>query len=206
MLDSTMYATSKPASYFERYNDAFSSIQNKSITLLELGVQKGGSLQYWADFFPKGTIVGIDTRPKVVDLFTEDDRIHVLQGRQEDTDFLDTVAKQYAPSGFDIIIDDASHIGELTAKSFWHLFTHHLQPGGLYIIEDWGTGYWEHRPDGQKYEGANHSAGMVGFIKELIDELGADSITHSKFGTGKPRKSRIQSMNIYGGMVFLTKK
>src|SRR5438309_8699047 len=48
-----------------------------------------------------------------------------------------------APEGFDVIIDDCSHIGELTRISFWHLFEHHLKPGGLYVIEDWSTGYWD---------------------------------------------------------------
>ena len=28
--------------------------------------------------------------------------------------------------GFDIIIDDALHMAELTCVSFWHLFLHHL--------------------------------------------------------------------------------
>ena len=52
--------------------------------------------------------------------------------------------------GFDIIIDDASHIGELTKATFWHLFDRHLKPGGLYAIEDWGTGYLDDFPDGKK--------------------------------------------------------
>jgi hypothetical protein len=50
------------------------------------------------------------------------------------------IADNVAPEGFDIIIDDASHIGELTKTAFWHLFDNHLKPNGLYAIEDWGTG------------------------------------------------------------------
>ena len=57
-----------------------------------------------------------------------------------------------APGGFDIIIDDASHIGELTKTTFWHLFDHHLKPGGLYAIEDWGTGYLDDFSDGKKIQ------------------------------------------------------
>jgi spermidine synthase len=52
------------------------------------------------------------------------------------------VARKTAPEGFDIIIDDASHFGDLTKIAFWHLFDNHLKPSGLYVIEDWGTGYW----------------------------------------------------------------
>ena len=50
------------------------------------------------------------------------------------------VARKTAPEGFDIIIDDASHFGDLTKIAFWHLLYNHLKPSGLYVIEDWGTG------------------------------------------------------------------
>jgi hypothetical protein len=60
-----------------------------------------------------------------------------------------------------------------------------LKPGGLYIVEDWMTGYWGDWPDGsrfQEYETViepgeienrlpSHDAGMVGFIKRLVDEV-----------------------------------
>ncbi|MCK4913151.1 MAG: hypothetical protein KAS69_00960 [Planctomycetes bacterium] len=68
-------------------------------------------------------------------------RIIVYEGHQEDTDLLDRIGKESAPQGFDIIVDDCSHLAELTSRSFWHLFDNHLKPGGLYVIEDWGTGY-----------------------------------------------------------------
>ncbi|HYY94551.1 MAG TPA: hypothetical protein VE713_08540 [Pyrinomonadaceae bacterium] len=50
-----------------------------------------------------------------------------------------------------MIIDDCSHVGTLARASFWHLFERHLKPGGLYVIEDWGTGYWDFWPDGTRY-------------------------------------------------------
>ena len=61
------------------------------------------------------------------------------------------VARKTAPEGFDIIIDDASHFGDLTKIAFWHLFDNHLKPSGLYVIEDWGTGYWSDWTDGKTY-------------------------------------------------------
>ena len=42
------------------------------------------------------------------------------------------VARKTAPEGFDIIIDDASHFGDLTKIAFWHLFDNHLKPSELY--------------------------------------------------------------------------
>ena len=65
------------------------------------------------------------------------------------TPLLSVVARKTAPEGFDIIIDDASHFGDLTKIAFWHLFDNHLKPSGLYVIEDWGTGYWSDWTDGK---------------------------------------------------------
>jgi hypothetical protein len=93
--------------------------------------------------------VGLDIEPCAVD--DPSGRIRIYRGGQADTAFLDQVAAETAPEGFDIIIDDCSHMGELTRISFWHLFEHHLKPGGLYSIEDWGTSYWDDWPDGKRY-------------------------------------------------------
>ena len=48
-----------------------------------------------------------------------------------------------------MIINDASHIGQLTRTAFWHLFDNHLKGGGLYTIEDWGIGYLDDFADGE---------------------------------------------------------
>jgi hypothetical protein len=145
-------------------------------------------------------------------------RIRTFQGSQGDTDFLSRIAVETAPDGFDIIIDDASHRAELTKMAFWHLFTRHLKPGGLYVIEDWGTGYWDDWPDGKSFEPqlpeqncdiqryfASHNYGMVGFIKQLVDEQGARALTRRKL-TGEPeRASLFESMMIVPSIVFIKK-
>jgi cephalosporin hydroxylase len=202
--DPTLYATRKGFRYFEHYERAFASQRTDPITILEIGVQKGGCLEFWADFFVQGTIVGIDKDPVAKD-FKENKRIHFFQGVQQDNHFLDEVTSQCAPDGFDIIIDDASHIAEFTSISFWHLFTNHLKPGGMYVIEDWGTGYWSKWPDGVEYQGENHTAGMVGFVKELIDDLGISQITNEQFGKGPLQTSDIESIQFFHGMVFVSK-
>ncbi len=133
--------------FMEEYDRVLEPWVNKKIILLELGIHRGGSLLLWRDYFPMGTIVGIDiTLPKG---FPQEEHIHLFEGSQTDTKFLSEVATKMAPDGFDIIIDDASHIGEFTKQSFWHLFDNHLKPGGLYVIEDWITGYFGFWPDGK---------------------------------------------------------
>jgi hypothetical protein len=216
--------------YLERYDPILEPWLEKKIVLLELGVDKGGSLLLWRDYFPLGTIVGIDI--SLPTEFKPTERIHIYQGSQADRKFLSGIANEIAPDGFDIIIDDASHIGELTKMAFWHLFDNHLKPNGLYVIEDWGTGYWDDWPDGKSldlesyfrlYRRHNpfwlkiasklrlktrmgcHSYGMVGFIKQLVDEQGAHDVTRKQLKGKSKRGSKFESIVITPSIVFVRK-
>jgi hypothetical protein len=212
--------------YLDVYDPILAPWVGKKIKLLEIGIHKGGSLQLWRDYFQLGSIIGIDI--KLPQGFVPGERIQIFKGSQADEQFLSEVANKTAPEGFDIIIDDASHIGALTKTAFWHLFDNHLKPGGLYVIEDWGTGYLDDFPDGKRLDVVNsssplvqsesseapspsmkvpfpcHSYGMVGFIKELVDEQGAASVT-----MGRPveenRMSRFTQLVITPCIVFVTK-
>lgn len=226
-LDLGKYNTDKVANrYLEKYDPVFEPFVEREVRLLELGVHRGGSLLLWRDYFPKGEVVGIDVRVRV-DLSGEK-RISVFEGRQDDRAFLSRVAEQSAPGGFDIIIDDASHVGSLTKTAFWHLFDNHLKSGGIYVIEDWGTGYWSDWVDGKAYREryGNHSPyeswvklvrgeswkrfqshdyGMVGFIKELIDEQGFGDLTRASLNGTSLRVSKFESMTIHPSIVFIKK-
>jgi hypothetical protein len=252
-LDASGYDTDKAAHrrYLRNYEEHFSGLLDKEVRLLELGVLKGGSLLLWRDYFERGLIVGLDLNPVRVEDPTG--RIRVYTGEQHDTELLDRIARECAPEGFDIIIDDCSHIGSLARASFWHLFENHLKSGGLYVIEDWGTGYWDSWPDGVRYRerherrhsparhkisGAltkvhesglarrlpfvrglvwrakralqhgqfrSHDFGMVGFVKELMDECGMADITHPERGSAPPRPSRIREMRISPSQLFVVK-
>ena len=128
------------------------------------------------------------------------------------------MAIETAPDGFDIIIDDASHLGELTKISFWHLFEKHLKHGGIYAIEDWPTGYYDDWPDGKtldidlynvenveitKTPFQNHCYGMVGFVKQLVDEQAAGDVT--KFSI-KRRYTKFNNIVITPAIVFVKKR
>jgi hypothetical protein len=212
--------------YLDVYDPILAPWVEKEIKLLEIGIRKGGSLQLWRDYFPLGAVVGIDI--KLPEHFMPGKRIQMFEGSQSDKQFLTEVANKAAPEGFDIIIDDASHIGMLTKTAFWHLFDNHLKPGGLYVIEDWGTGYFDDFPDGKRLDRVNspvlsvqsassepahdgmkipfpcHSYGMVGFIKELVDEQGAASVTMGR-PVGECRASRFTQLVITPCIVFVSK-
>ena len=149
-LDPGEYHTDKKllTHYLRNYERVFEPWCDKPVALLELGVYRGGSLKMWSDYFRDSTLVGLDMGRVEVDDPTG--QIRTFQGEQQNTRLLDEIAAQCAPDGFDIIIDDCSHVGAPTRASFWHLFPRHLKPGGVYVIEDWGTGYWPMYPDGDR--------------------------------------------------------
>jgi SAM-dependent methyltransferase len=210
--------TEKPTPILDELARATESICDGEVAVLELGVYQGGSLKMWRDYFPSGVVVGIDRLPVLID--DASGRIHALQGDQRNTNTLSRAA-EYAPGGFDLIVDDCSHIGTATKISFWHLFTHHLKPGGIYAIEDWGTGYWEGNPeypDGRHgnpsietaplgRDGAfqSHPYGIAGFIKQLVDEVGMGDITHGDYGIPPHKSSRINELRILPYMVLIIK-
>lgn len=192
----------KPREFLERYELIFAPFADKDIRLLELGINQGGSLLLWRDYFDRGIIAGLDFNP--VEIVDQSGRIRVYRGLQQDVQLLDRIAADVAPKGFDIIIDDCSHVAEHTKVSFWHLYEKHLKQGGVFIIEDWGTGYYPDWPDGAAYCGQNHLAGMVGFVKELIDEIAKFDITYS----ANPQTaigSRLGRMDISLGQLFIHK-
>lgn len=231
--------------YTEHYERHVGHLRNMPVRLLEIGVLRGGSLQMWQEYFLQGLIVGLDLEPNP---FTKmPDRVRFYQGSQDDGALLDKVAGECAPDGFDIVIDDAAHVGELSRASYRNLFVKHLKRGGVYVVEDWGTGYWDSWPDGatyrmgpQKQAGRSkgqmpllrrlarrlgwsksgsaarsgpdrnftvHNFGMVGFVKELVDEVGWPDIVSPERGNRElpQRRSMIREMTIYGGQVFLVK-
>jgi hypothetical protein len=193
----------KPVYFYPVYERLMEPLRSMPLSLLELGVYNGGSLQTWAAYFPYARIAGLDLNPPPI---PPDPRIHMFVGDQADTALLARVSAEVAPDGFDIIIDDCAHIGALAKASFWFLFDNHLKPGGLYLIEDWQTGYWPSWPDGRAFSAEpdsrehmpSHDAGMVGFVKQLVDEIHAEP-------QQTRRPSRFESLTLHWGICIIKK-
>lgn len=159
-LDLSAYDTDKSPIQLDRYRREFGDIFDDPIALLELGVQRGGSMRMWLDLLPNAQIAGLDLNEVEVD--DDSGRLHIFQGFQQDPEVLDRIALEVAPHGFDVIVDDASHIGTYTSESFWHLFPNHLKPGGVYVIDDWSCGYLDDWADGHAYKGSREALGDFG--------------------------------------------
>jgi len=97
-LNLNAYETDKiELHYLDLYDPILTPWTDKEIKLLEIGVRAGGSLKLWRDYFPRGTIIGVDR--KLPQPFEPGARIQIFQGNQADKAFLSKVASKTAPEG-----------------------------------------------------------------------------------------------------------
>lgn len=155
------YGTDKSSlfhNYTKLYSLYFDEIRHEKLKILEIGIDKGYSLKTWKEYFEKGEITGID----ILDLsHFQENRVHIVQADQNDTDALKKVNNEFGP--FDIIIDDGSHLSDDMQGSFEFLFPL-LNKGGIYVVEDLHACYW----------GDSLNTGKSVFIetlKKLIDDV-----------------------------------
>ena len=154
----------KWASYLPYYDNLFSPLREQSITLLEIGVQNGGSLETWSHYFNNATLlIGCDIDPKCAELRYEDPRVKVVVG---DVNVGHTFAAINAICNqFDVVIDDGSHKSNDVLNSFVNYFPM-VKPGGIYIVEDAHCLYMNDFGGG-----VLHEFGAYAFFKRLVDVL-----------------------------------
>ena len=188
----------KPLAYYGIYDRTLAEESLEPTSILEIGVHKGESTRILATRFPAARIVAIDLYLMDID-FSGFPNITYLQCDQTDGDSLATICRNHFPAGIDLVIEDASHIGHFSRLTFDSVFPH-LKSSGLYIVEDWGTGYWPGWVDGAPYrdQGAcrrsprirkpmpSHAYGMVGFVKSLVDFTAIADITDRRSHVGSP--------------------
>jgi len=123
--------------YLHIYDIYMRGFCDRPMKILELGIKRGASHRMWKQYFPQGEVFGLDLDPKCRQY--EEPRIHIYTGHQDDTACLDKIVRD-AGGGFDIILDDCSHLNVLTVASLKHLWQY-VNPGGYYIIEDLRNSY-----------------------------------------------------------------
>jgi hypothetical protein len=179
----------KPDNFLDLYHSVLAGVRDRPLHVLELGVSSGASTLMWLEYLPFAHLVGLDllAKPAALETLPTPARVDFIQGDQCDPQALQRACDATQGEGFDVIIDDASHIGEYTRRSFDFLFPAALKPGGLYVIEDFHTGYMATWADGYPLVEppvdttraipsvfASHQHGMVGWLKQLFDDLDTD--------------------------------
>lgn len=196
------YGTDKASSehdYLRHYDDYFWLHRYDKLTLLEMGVWQGASLRMWREYFPEATIVGIDNVNRGVRIPGVD--IHKCSQENE----IGLYNLQGLYGGFDIIVDDASHISSKTITAFRALWPA-LNPGGVYVIEDLQTSYDpEHYGKTEAVSNPDQTlpleiATAMQFCKRLADEVNA-GLYPSRYTLGYG----IASVQFFCNICFITK-
>ena len=183
--------------YFEIYDRHFSKYRGTDVHLVEFGVNHGGSLQMWADYFgPGARIYGIDINPGCTVL--EQGAIEILIGDQEDRAFLRSVAERIPR--IDILIDDGGHTMRQQIHTFEELFDH-VDSHGVYLCEDMHTSYWPRFGGGYR-----KPTSFVEYTKNFIDALNAwHSEEPQRFSVSDFTRSA-HSLHFYDSVLVIEKR
>ncbi len=186
----------KWAHYFDIYDSHFSRFRNKEVTILEIGVSQGGSLQMWKNYFgDKAKIYGVDINPYCKQL--EEENIEIFIGSQEDRNFLRTI-KSKIPQ-VDILIDDGGHTMQQQIVTFEELFDM-VKPDGVYLCEDLHTSYWLTYGGGHKRHGS-----FIEYSKNFIDYINAWHSEQRSLQVNDFTRS-VNSLHYYDSILVVEKK
>ena len=117
--------------YGKSYQDIFDNFnKDAEINFMEIGIQRGGSVMAWREYFPNANIYGIDIINVILPEYKRDDVTYIFKDINDSS-----VKEELKDVEFDIIIDDGSH-------RLWDIlptvqnYLPQLRKGGFMVIED----------------------------------------------------------------------
>jgi cephalosporin hydroxylase len=180
--------------YLPIYERHLAKLKGKAPTLLEIGVYRGGSLDMWRRYFGDSVrLIGIDIDPTAAEL--ADSRSTVVLGDQADPEFLQALVRDHGP--FDIVIDDGGHTMEQQITSIEHLFPA-LNVGGVYVVEDCHTSYWDSFGGGRRRSGT-----FIEWTKARVDDLHR---YHEREPVDPVWTSQVDGIHCYDSVVVFEKQ
>lgn len=160
------HSSDKWQPYFEIYERHLSrfKLSDNPFNLVEVGVQKGGSLEMWSNYFgDKVNITGIDIDPECANLKYDQKNIQVIIGDQSSSVFWDDFLEN-KPT-INVFIDDGGHYMEQQILTFEKIFP--IMPvGSIYICEDTHTSYMASNGGGLE-----RPASFIEYAKGYVDVL-----------------------------------
>lgn len=130
-------------SYLDLYQKLLESKKETAKNVLEIGIQTGGSIKLWHDFFTNAMIYGLD----IMDV---NNIWHEISNKENIKLYTSTDAYNYdffnnnilsKNIKFDFMLDDGPHSLESMIK-FIHLYTKVMTDDGILIIEDVQSWDW----------------------------------------------------------------
>jgi hypothetical protein len=166
----------KWSSYLTLYETELKQVRHTVRSILEIGVQNGGSLEIWAKYFPAAeSIVGCDVNSKCANLVYTDPRIHIVVGDATQSAVCEQVASFV--DGFDLIVEDGSHIPREVILAFLRYWPH-VKPGGIFIAEDLHCDYFPSHEGGiARRDIANRFFSELVHLLNLEHWVGATAIS-----------------------------
>lgn len=158
--------------YFEIYEKHLSKFRGTNATIVEVGVQAGGSLEMWSKYFgTDATIIGIDIDPECLKLNYTQKNIQVVIGNQTNRDFW---GQFFFGNKVDVLIDDGGHTMEQQVLTFENVFPR-MSMGGVYICEDCHTSYM-----GSFNAGVQQPQTFIEYAKSYVDVLNSSWLEASQ--------------------------
>lgn len=151
----------KWAHYIPIYDRLLSAYRGRALTLVEIGVGDGGSLEAWRRYLGSSArIIGIDLNPAAKRL--ESDGFEIIVGDQSDPEFWARHLPGVGP--IDVLIDDGGHsnVEQIVTVA---CALPHVRDGGLIVVEDTHTAYLpKHYPAARRF-------GFMQFAQHVVDVL-----------------------------------
>lgn len=188
-------ALDKWVHYLPIYHRHLAPFRGRPVKVLEIGVYRAGGLRMLRNYLgSQAVIVGLDVDE--VAQKAAGSAFDVVLGDQASVEVLTRLNEDYGP--FDIIIDDGGHTMEQQITTATTLFPL-LVDGGVFIVEDCHTSYWESYGGGLLKPGT-----FIEWAKARIDDLHTTherSLDHySEWATN------VDGMHFYDSVVVLDKK
>jgi Methyltransferase domain len=200
--------TDKPSRYTHVYHRWLAHVREQRLRVLEIGLYNGGSFRMWREYLPNAVLHGIDIEPRTLLYQDEVPNSQVRLVDQGDSVALEAFVAELG-GHYDFVLDDGGHTMLQQIVSFEVLWPQ-IMPGGIYVIEDFGTSYFvEYGGQDLRQPGTT-----VEHVKDLVDAVQrGDALLPpqgvrcavSPIALAKMRRD-VASVHVHPGLALIVKK
>ena len=172
--------------YFEIYHRHLERFRAREVSVLEIGIYSGGSLDMWREYFgPACRVTGIDIEPAC--RAYERPGVRIVIGDQGSDAFWDDFLAR--GERYDVLIDDGGHTPEQQLTTLRRVLPA-LAPGGVYLCED--------------VHGTRHA--FTAEVAGLADALNAFDVTGPATVAPSAFQASIHSVHFYPFVAVIEKR